>query len=259
MTLSLDQGIRNALDWLIENQRPEGYWNAELETNCCMEAQWVLAMHFLGRTDDHKYEKIIRAILQKQREDGSWDIYYDAPLGDINTTVECYAALRSAGHRPDEEPLRKAREWIMAHGGLKNIRLFTRFWLATIGEWPWESLPIIPPEIIRVPKWMPFNIYRFACWARATFMSMTVVSVRRPVVPLPPERRLEELFPEGRYKFDYTMPQKKMSGFWPVFFRVADKCLHLWQKLPWKPGRENSIKMTLEWVIKHQDADGAWG
>lgn len=257
-SLTLDVGIRKSLDWLAQKQHPEGYWNDVLESNCCMEAQWVLAMHFLGRTDDPKYAKIILGILHKQREDGSWDVYYDAPLGDINTTIECYAALRSAGHSPDEEPLKRAREWILANGGLKKARMFTRFWLATIGEWPWDTLPIIPPEIIRIPTWAPFNIYQFASWARATFMSMSIVSVRRPIVPLPEERRLDELYPEGRENFDFAFP-RRLEGFWPTFFRTADKCLHLWQKLPWKPGREKSIKLALEWIIKHQDADGAWG
>ncbi len=258
MAISLDTGIRNALDRLAKTQHPEGYWNEVLETNCCMEAQWILAFRFLGITDDPKYPRILAAILQCQRPDGSWDVYYGAPLGDINTTVECYAALRSAGYAPDAEPVRRAREWILKNGGLKKIRMFTRFWLATIGEWPWETLPVIPPEIIRLPNFIPFSIYKFASWARATFMSMSIVSVRRPVRPLPADRRLDELFPEGRENFDYAMP-KLLSGPWPTFFRCADKALHLWQKLPWKPGRENSIKIALEWIIKHQDADGAWG
>ncbi len=254
----LDGGISRALNWLGRNQKDGGYWNDILETNCCMEAQWVLAMHFLGRTDDPKYEKIILGILHKQREDGSWDVYYDAPLGDINTTIECYAALRSAGRSPEEPALQRARKWILANGGMAKARMFTRFWLATIGEWPWETLPIIPPEIIRIPTWAPFNIYQFASWARATFMSMSVVSVRRPVVPLPADRTLDELYPQGRANFDFSFP-KRLSGFWPSFFRAADKCLHAWQKLPWKLGRENSIKIALEWILKHQDGDGAWG
>jgi squalene-hopene/tetraprenyl-beta-curcumene cyclase len=259
MAPTLDTGIRNALDWLARNQHPDGHWNGMLESNCCMEAQWVMAMHILGRAGDRKHAGILRAILQKQRPDGSWDIYYEAPLGDINTTVECYAALRLAGHSPDEEPLRRAREWILQHGGLAKIRLFTRFWLACVGEWPWESLPVIPPEIILVPKWAPFNIYKFASWARATFLSMSIVSARRPVFPAPPERRLDELFPGGRAAFDHTMPQKPLTGFWPAFFRAADKALHLWRRSPWQPARELSIKLVLEWVLKHQDGDGAWG
>ena len=29
-----------------------------------------------------------------------------------------------------------------------------------------------------------------------------------------------------------------------------------WRLIPF---RENSIKLCLEWMIRHQDADGAWG
>ncbi|MDR3229041.1 MAG: squalene--hopene cyclase, partial [Puniceicoccales bacterium] len=159
----------------------------------------------------------------------------------------------------DEPPLRAAREWIHARNGLSKIRLFTRFWLACIGEWPWESLPVIPPEFIFIPKFLPFNIYRFASWARATFMPMSIISARRPVCPLPAERRLDELFLNGRDAFDFHFPGKPMKGFWPMFFRAGNVFLRNWHKLPRKPFRETAIRLVLEWVLKHQDADGAWG
>ncbi len=255
---TLEQTMGRAIDWLRRDQNGEGFWVGMLESNCCMEAQWVLAMHFLGVTDDPKYPGVIRAILEEQRPDGSWEVFHHAPMGDINTTVECYAALRSSGMSPNEEPLRRAREWILGQGGLKRIRNFTRIWLALIGEWPWEHTPAVPPEMILVPVWAPFNIYWFASWARATIMPLSIVSARTPVRPLPPGRRLDELFPEGRDRFDYAMPKNK-TGFWPTFFRITEKWLHRYMKSPWKPGREYSIQLALEWIIRHQDADGAWG
>jgi squalene-hopene/tetraprenyl-beta-curcumene cyclase len=255
-------GIGNAiapgLDWLVREQQTEGFWVGMLESNCCMEAQWILAQHFLGVKNDPKLPGVIRAILYEQRTDGSWEVYHQASMGDINTTVECYAALRCAGFKPDEEPLRKAREWILAHGGLKKTRNFTRIWLALIGEWPWDCTPAVPPEMIRLPIWMPFNIYWFASWARATIVPLAVVSARRPVRPLPADRRLDELFSEGRENFDYSIP-KRLTGFWPMFFRLNEKVLHWYATSPWKPGREESIKLCLEWIVRHQDADGAWG
>ena len=36
-------------------------------------------------------------LFHRQRPDGAWDIYPDAPKGDINSTVEVYAALRAKG------------------------------------------------------------------------------------------------------------------------------------------------------------------
>ena len=96
-TLSLDEGINAATAWLYREQADEGYWVGMLQSNCCMEAQWLLAMHFLSYEHPHK-PNIIQTLLNAQREDGSWEIYYDAPDGDINTTVECYAALRANGY-----------------------------------------------------------------------------------------------------------------------------------------------------------------
>ena len=97
---ALDQAIAQAMDWLARDQLPEGFWAGMLESNCCMEAQWILAQHFLGVASDPKMPGIVRAILREQRPDGSWEVYHQAPMGDINTTVECYAALRSQGFKP---------------------------------------------------------------------------------------------------------------------------------------------------------------
>ena len=94
---AVSNAIDDAIKWLEKEQHEEGYWVGILESNSCMEAQWVLAMHFLGIKDDPKMPGIIKAILREQRPDGSWEVYHEAPDGDINTTVECYAALRSVG------------------------------------------------------------------------------------------------------------------------------------------------------------------
>ena len=161
-----------------------------LESNSCMEAEWLLAMHFL----DYKHPRrqdLVKSILAAQRPDGAWESYYEAPSGDINSTVECYAALKSVGMSADDEPLVKAREWILGHGGLSGIRVFTRYWLALLGEWPWDRTPNLPPEVIANPRWFPFNIYNFASWARATLLPLAVLSARRAVRPLPDGSRLD--------------------------------------------------------------------
>ncbi len=42
-------------------------------------------------------------------------------------------------------------------------------------------------------------------------------------------------------------------------FLKIDRLLHLLQNARLTPGRETAIKLCLEWILKHQDADGAWG
>ncbi len=259
----LTASIEAAADWLSRRQKPEGYWVGRLESNACMEAQWCLALWFMGLENHHLRPRLAQSLRETQSEDGAWRIYYGAPAGDINTTVEAYAALRSMGDRKDAPHMKKAREWIMSKGGLKNIRVFTRYWLALIGEWPWEKTPNLPPEVIFFPNWFVFSIYNFAQWARATLMPIAVLSARRPSRPLPQSRRLDELFPEGRDKYDYSYPKKPGAGFADAFFLTADKILHGLQSVGEKGRvgflRQGAISRALEWIIKHQDADGVWG
>ena len=229
-----------------------------LESNACMEAEWLLAFHILGYEYGHE-QSLAAGILQRQRPDGAWETYFDAPAGDVNATVESYAALRLTGMAPDAEPLRRARDWIIAHDGLRHVRVFTRIWLALIGEWPWRAIPNLPPEIIRLPSWTPFNIYHFASWARATLVPLAVLSARQHVVPLPGAARLDELFPDGRERFDYSLPKRGRRWSWNGFFRAADGALHAYQRLGWTPGRERAVRSCLDWIVDHQDADGAWG
>ena len=132
--------IDRAIAWLDRDQTPDGFWVGMLESNSCMEAEWLLAMHFLGLKHPREHD-LVATLLKAQRPDGSWEAYYDAPQGDINGTVESYAALRCVGFSPDDEPLVRARRWIFEHGGLRGIRVFTRYWLALLGEWPWSATP----------------------------------------------------------------------------------------------------------------------
>jgi squalene-hopene/tetraprenyl-beta-curcumene cyclase len=215
-------------------------------------------MHFLGI--EHPRERdLVATLLTAQRPDGSWESYYDAPQGDINSTVECYAALRCVGMRADDEPLARAREWIFAHGGLPQTRVFTRYWLALLGEWPWQQTPNLPPEVIANPSWFPFNLYNFASWARATLLPLAVLSARRAVKPLPPERRLDELFPEGRERMNYKLPRRGSRFSWRRLFLLSDRLLHVYQSIGLTPFRETAINACLGWIVRHQDADGAWG
>ena len=164
---SIAKHLDKAVEWLLDKQQEGGFWNAEVETNCCMEAQWLMAIYFCG-IDHHKKQGVIDYILNCQREDGAWDVYTDAPNGDINTTLECYFALRIYGFDPDDQVMQKARKWLLKNKWQERIRVFTKYWLALFGQWPWANTPVLPPEIFFLPKWCTFNIYDFAAWARAT-------------------------------------------------------------------------------------------
>ena len=86
---------------------------------------------------------------------------------------------------PTTSTCTRAAEWVRDNGGIAATRVFTRIWLAMVGAWDWDDLPVVPPEILFLPASVPLNIYDFGCWARQTVVALTVVFAHRPARPLP--------------------------------------------------------------------------
>ncbi len=254
---ALNRAIGRCQDYFRRTQRPEGYWWGELESNNTMEAEYLLLSWFLGRVDQERWRKMTNHILRRQRADGSWGQYHQAP-GDLSTTVECYFALKLAGVSPDAAPLRQAREFILAQGGLPKARIFTKIWLALFGQWDWQAVPNMPPEMILLPSWAPFNIYHFSSWARATIVPLLVVFTRRPVCPVPAWAQLGELFPQGQGPLDYTLARPASGWGLATLFHRVDRLVGRYQSSPFHPFRRLAERRVVEWIVAHQEADGSW-
>src|SRR2546426_466582 len=135
---------------------------------------------------------VAQDIRNYQRDDGSWAMYHGAP-GDLSTSIECYFALKLAGDSPEAPHLARARQFIRERGGIARARTFTRIWLALFGQWSWDDLPVMPPELMLLPASAPFSIYRFSSWARGTLVPLLLLMNDRPVRPVPDSARLDEL------------------------------------------------------------------
>jgi squalene-hopene/tetraprenyl-beta-curcumene cyclase len=244
-----DKALTASVDWLLERQAPEGWWTDELETNVTMTAEHVLLLRFLGVSIDAIRDGAIRHILHHQREDGSWALYYEGPA-DLSTTIEAYVALKVLGLDTSRHEMRRALSVIRNLGGLAEARVFTKIWMALFGEYPWDGIPTMPPEIVYFPPAMPFNLYDFACWARGTVGPLCVVIARRPRRELGVSIR--EIVNPGSEARLHRVPG---SGWlWWV-----DQLLKLYERLPYKPGRNAACAQMIDWVVQHQEADGSWG
>ena len=244
--------LDKARDHLLTLQDPRGWWIGELETNVTMDAEDVLLRHFLGILTEVQLAETAGWIRSQQRADGTWANFYDGP-GDLSTTVEAYVALKLAGDPVDAPHMKRAADWITASGGLTATRVFTRIWLAISGLWSWDELPVIPPEVIYLPSWVPLNIYDWGCWARQTIVALAVVSSFKPSRRLPFD--LEELYAlvPGR------PPKADSKDPWSVAFNTLDKALHTIEpKLP-KRARRAARSRCTDWIIARQEADGCWG
>lgn len=241
--------VAEAVEWLLDRQNPAGWWFGELETNVTMTAEHILLLRFLGVSHEPIKEGAIAHILRNQREDGSWALYYDAPA-DISTTIEAYAALKVLGLDANAEPMRKALRTILNLGGVARARVFTKIWLALFGEYPWDGIPTMPPEMVFLPPQIPFNLYDYACWARGTVAPLAVVISHRPVRDL--GVCLNEVVLEGTER---DLRRVQGSGF----FWWLDRLLKLYQHSPIKPGRAIARRKLTTWVVDRQEADGGWG
>ena len=242
--------LGRACEQLLSLQSSEGWWKGELETNVTMDAEDLLMREFLGIRKPEETALAANWIRSKQREDGSWGNYHGAPA-DLSTTVEAYAALRLAGDPPEAEWMKRAREVVLAMGGIESSRVFTRLWLALFGEWSWDDLPALPPELIFLPSWFPLNIYDFACWARQTIVPLTIVASHRPVRPLP--FSLSEL----RTGRPHQTPEPLST--WAGRFQALDRALQLHERYPVRPLRRLARRLGCEWILQRQEADGCWG
>jgi squalene-hopene/tetraprenyl-beta-curcumene cyclase len=246
--------LDRAVDHLTGLQDAAGWWQGELETNVTMDAEDLLLREFLGIRTAEETAAAARWIRSCQRPDGTWANFHGGDA-DLSTTVEAYAALRLAGDVPEAPHMATAAAWIRAAGGIEATRVFTRIWLALFGEWPWDSLPAMPPELIYLPRWFPLNVYDWACWARQTIVPLTVVCSLRPVRPLP--FSLPELHGAGHVGNGGRDP-------WEVAFQGLDKALHGYERLASGRGPAGSLRTAAmrrcaEWIIARQERDGCWG
>src|SRR5690348_18387963 len=246
------EALARARDHLLGLQHDQGWWQGELQTNVTMDAEDLLLREFLGVRTAGQTQAAARWIASQQRDDGTWANFYGGP-GDLSTTVEAYVALRLAGDPVDAEHMKAAAEWITGQGGLTATRVFTRIWLALSGLWDWDTLPVIPPEVIYLPSWFPLNIYDWGCWARQTIVALAVVSAHRPSNPLP--FTIDELYA----KVSGLPPKADQKDPWSLAFNALDKALHkIEPKFP-RRARRAALRRCTDWIIARQEADGCWG
>ena len=251
------EALERTQEYFFRTQHEDGYWWGELESNSTMEAEYIMLTHFMGSDEGDRVPRVAEDIRRRQSEDGSWRMYYGAP-GDLSTSIECYFALKLAGDPADAPHMARARAFILAQGGVPQARVFTKIWLALFGQWDWKGTPTMPPDMMLLPKWAPFNIYRFASWARATIVPMTIILTLHPTRPLRESAWVMELYPEGPTTFALSRWRAKPFSLKGGFL-LLDKVLRVYCNLPFAPRRERALRAAVDWIVTHQEADGSWG
>ena len=250
------EGIAQALLGL---QAPEGYWCGELTADSTLESDYILLqlwMHPPGEDgawnppSRRRIEKAAKAILERQQADGGWWIY---PGGgaEVNATARAYTSLKLAGVDPESEPMRRARERVLALGGLQACNSYTKINLSLFGLYPRKYAPSVPPEIVLAPGDV---IYEMSSWTRAIIVPLSIVEAVGKVKPTPRGMDVNELLHPHR---KLSLPKRDAVS---LIFTQVDRAVKIWERRGLKNIRARAIREAERWMLertRYSDGLGA--
>ncbi|MFB3777262.1 MAG: squalene--hopene cyclase [Bryobacteraceae bacterium] len=261
LTAAAAEGARRAAEHLLSLQRKDGYWWGELTADTTLESDFILLQLWLYPPEGgvwnpptrHLVDKAVRAILSRQLPDGGFNIYAKGP-SEISATVKAYFALKVAGLPPESNELTRARERILALGGIQAANSYVKVNLSLFGLYPREKCPSIPPEMVLLPGDF---IYRMSSWTRAIVVPLSIVHAHNPQRPVPAGFDLKELFLPG-VRMWYLGGKHLLS--WRSLFLAFDAVLKVWERYGSKALRAKAIRRAEKWMLertRYSDGLGA--
>jgi len=191
----LAKAIACAVGSLVSLQHDDGHWVFELEADATMPASFILLQHYLGTVEAGLQQRLAAYLRDTQGADGGWPLFHGGEL-DLSASVIAYFALKAAGDPADAPHMARARAAILARGGARRSSVFARITLALFGEVPWRAVPVMPVEIMLLPRWFPFHLNKISYWSRVFLVPVLVLMALRPRACNPHEVTVRELFVE---------------------------------------------------------------
>jgi len=254
----LDRAIDLSLEALLRHQHADGHWAFELEADATIPAEYILLDHYLDTIDQPLHERIARHLRAIQEIDhGGWPLF---PRGafDMSASVKAYFALKCVGDDPEAPHMTRARQAILDHGGAEKSNVFTRIQLALFGVVPWKAVPVMPVEIMLLPRWFPFHLSKVSYWSRTVIAPLLVLMAEKPRARNPRNIDIDELF--------VTLPHKVKNwhsnntrSIWNPVFRGIDAVLRMIEPLLPKRTRNLAIERAVAWVAERLNGENGLG
>jgi len=246
----LAQAVERSLAALSRQQHPEGYWCGELTADSTLESDYILLQLWLhpasAETSDwqppsrQRIDKACRFILARQLSDGGWNIF---PGGgaEVNATVRAYTVLKIAGHDIEAEYMERARQRILALGGLQDCNSYTKINFSLFGLYPRKYVPSVPPEMVLVPGDL---LYEMSSWTRAIILPLSIVQAIGNTRPTPGGVKVEELFVPGKR---LSLPKRDAAG---LLFTQVDRAVKFWERRGLRNIRARAIREAERWIME---------
>jgi len=164
------------------------------------------------------------------------------------------------GRGADDPRLAKCREWVLAHGGVVACNTFTKMYLCGLGQYDYDAVPAIPPEIVLFPNWFYFNIYEISAWSRSILVPLAIIYAKKPYKKIPPEQGIGELFVGGRANSILRLRRDRKRLFsWRNFFIVLDRLMHWAEAVHLRPVRTIALRKAEKWLLERLEMTDGLG
>ena len=253
----LDPVIAEVTAALKALQREDGHWVFELEADATIPAEYIMLEHFLDEIDAELEQHLAVYLRRLQGEHGGWPLFHGGDF-NISASVKAYLALKLAGDDPSAPHMKRAREAILAHGGAERCNVFTRFALALYAQLPWRGVPVMPVEIMLLPRWFPFHLSKVSYWSRTVIVPLLILTALKPKAQNPRRVDVHELFvatAEEVRHYQVNPTGARMGDF----FLALDKLLQIVEPFFPKGRREKAIKLAVAWVKERLNGEDGLG
>ena len=223
----LDNAIDNAKKYLLSTQRADGHFVFEFEADATIPAEYILLTHYLGENVDISLESKIGSYLRRiQNEEGGWPLFHKGAF-DMIASVKAYFALKMIGDDINSEHMVRAhkRDPCARRRGDEQ-RFHPLHAGAVYGVLKWHAVPRMPVEIMLLPKWFPFHMYKISYWGRTVLTPMLVLQALKPHARNPRNIHIDELFITHPHHVGPHAKAPHQSQGWFTFFSIVDKLLH---------------------------------
>ena len=255
----LEASVARASQGLLREQRDDGHWVYELEADTTIPSEYVLMTHYLGEDVDVALEaRIGRYLRRLQSADGGWPLYHGGRF-DISASVKTYFALKMIGEDIDAPHMKRARAVIRAHGGAAAVNVFSRILLALYGILPWKAVPIMPVEIMLLPRFSPFHLSKISYWARTVIVPLLVLGALKPKAQNPRGIKIDELFLKSPEQTGLLPKAKHQTWRWYGFFRALDVVLRVVEPAVPKALRQRAIDQAVNFVTERLNGEDGLG
>jgi squalene-hopene/tetraprenyl-beta-curcumene cyclase len=253
----LDAIVAAAGQSLKDRQHADGHWVFELEADVAITAEYILLQHHLDEIDIEEERAMAGYIRGRQGPHGGWSMF-EAGSPDISATVKAYFALKLVGDDPDAPHMRKARALVLGLGGAARVNVFTRIALALYGQVPWRAVPMMPIEMMLLPRWFPFHIEKISYWSRTVVVPLLILMALRPKARNPRGVDIAELFvipPEEEQDYIMSPPGARLG---PAFLALDRVVRRFEPRFP-KALRRRAMRNALAFIMPRLNGEDGLG